>query len=77
MVNASNLSVSQALSQMVPYPVFFYSLKQKSNTQLAKYGPSSIPALGQMPYEARSNKPSHESKFHVNQLNIQPEAVLP
>ena len=77
MVNASNLSVSQALLQMVPYPVFFYSLKQKSNTQLAKYGPFSIPPLEQMPYEARSNKPSHESKFHVNQLNIQPEAVLP
>lgn len=77
MVNASNLSVSQALSQMVPSSVFFYSLKQKSNTQLAKSGPLSIPALGQMPYKARSIKPSPERKVHVNQLNIQPEAVLP
>ena len=77
MVNATNLSVSQALLQMVPYPVFFYSLKQKRNTGLAKYRPFSIPALGQIPYKARSNKPSHEGKVHVNQLIIQPESAIP
>lgn len=77
MVNISNLTVSPALLQMVPDIVFFCSLKQKSNTKLAKYGPSSIPPLGQMPYKTRSNKPLHDGKVLVNQLNSQPEAVLP
>ena len=77
MVKPSNLTVSRAISQMVPAKVFFYSLKQKRNTGLAKCGPLSIPALGQMPYKARSNKPSHEGKVHVNQLIIQPESAIP
>ena len=77
MVNQSNLKVSRALSQMFPAKVFFYSLKQKSDTKLAKYRPFSIPALGQIPYKARSNKPSHQGKVHVNQLNIQPKAAHP
>jgi hypothetical protein len=77
MVKPSNLTVSRAISQMVPAKVFFYSLKQKRNTGLAKYRPFSIPALGQIPYKARSNKPSHEGKVHVNQLNSQPESPLP
>ncbi len=71
MVNISNLSVSHALSQMIQALVFFYSQKQKSNTKLAKYGQSSIPPLGQMPYKTRSNNTSTDSKIHVNQLNIQ------
>ena len=77
MVNTSNLTVSRALLQMVPDIVFFYSLKQKSNTKLAKIGPSSIPPLGQMPYKTRSNKPLHDGKVHVNQMNSQPKQFLP
>jgi hypothetical protein len=60
MVNISNLAVSRAILQMIPDIVFFYSLKQKSNTKLAKICPSSITPLGQMPYKTRSNKPLHD-----------------
>ena len=69
MVNHSNITVKKAMSQMLIIAVFFFSLKFKINTQLAKKDFFSIPALGKQPYKTRSIIMKNIGEIIANQYN--------